>query len=112
MDAQADVGPLEDDGQTHEAGTQTIGPPNATLRRRSQSYSDFHDAVRAVLWPGGGLIKASNASKCEEEIENELDFGDWYHGLEHDLLNASHGDYQSVKPFMLATTQSRPTMAK
>lgn len=32
----------------------------------------------------------------EKDITSELDFADWYNGLEHDLLDSSHDDYTSV----------------
>lgn len=40
--------------------------------------------------------------KIEEErdqitINNELDFGRWYHGVQEGLLEASYEDYQYVK---------------
>ena len=43
----------------------------------------------------------SKGTKHEEDIERkdheilktDLDFADWYHGLEHGLLEASHDDY-------------------
>ena len=32
----------------------------------------------------------------ERDITSELDFADWYNGLEHELLDASHDDYTST----------------
>lgn len=77
------------------ASTRIISPPKATLTRRSQSYSDFHDAVRAVLGPDGksSEISASNLGN-EGDFESDLDFVDWYHGLENELLDACHNEYQ------------------
>jgi len=69
-------------------------PPKATLSRRAQSYSDFHYAVRAVLEPDGA---AQGKGKKETEgvkVKTDLDFGDWYQGLEEELLEASHSDYK------------------
>ncbi len=65
------------------------------MSRRSQSYSDFHDAVKAVLVPGGKTKgKPSSDVKNEGDFESDLDFTDWYHGLEHELLGACHTEYQ------------------
>lgn len=72
------------------------------MARRAQSYSDFHDAVKAVL--GQDVVSkeaaketAKDSTKTEEkDITSELDFADWYNGLEHELLDSSHDDYTSV----------------
>ena len=79
-----------------------VGPPKATLSRRAQSYSDFHDAVKAVL----GQDVASKGTTKEEphdehkigekDIASDLDFVEWYNGLEQELLDSSHDDYTSV----------------
>lgn len=64
------------------------------MARRSQSYSDFHDAARAVL--GQDTKKARRGSDVVErdtEIKTELDFIDWYYNLEHGMLDASHEEY-------------------
>ncbi|KAL8971353.1 MAG: hypothetical protein Q9183_001094, partial [Haloplaca sp. 2 TL-2023] len=67
-------------------------PPKATLTRRAQSYSDFHHAVTAIL------EKDRDTSKDKEDqsygsIKDDLEFADWYDGLEGDLLDASHAEY-------------------
>ena len=75
----------------------TVGPPEATLTRRSQSYSDFHYAVKAVLGHEEKKPRRrSSQLKEETEIRTELDFSDWYHGIEHELLDSSHDEYTSV----------------
>lgn len=92
------MGLLEDNGQEFPGGPKINGPPKATLSRRSQSYSDFHDAVRTVL--GGVSGKASSdrhqRHANEKEITTELDFLDWYNELEPGLLDASHDEYKLV----------------
>ena len=82
-----------------EVTEEPKGPPEATLKRRAQSYSDFHDAVKAVLGKPA-LPKGPDRIKCEdyleskdETIRNDLDFAKWYHELEHELLEASYSDY-------------------
>lgn len=32
----------------------------------------------------------------EKGILSELNFADWYNGLEHEMLDSSHDDYTSV----------------
>ena len=97
---QANTGRLDE----HSAVLDTIGeyhgPPQATLIRRAQSYSDFHDAVKAVLGQDA-FLQEKEKSKGHEEFEDtviksELDFADWYNGLEQELLDSSHNDYTWV----------------
>ena len=82
-----------------DAHQEVAGPPEATLSRRAQSYSDFHDAVKAILGhdvASQGVAKEDskdNDEVGEENITSELDFSDWYNGLEHELLDSSHDDY-------------------
>lgn len=93
MQDAADTGQI--DGQTVlETTPEPTGPPDATVTRRAQSYSDFHYAVSSVL---GAEDDVSKKDKDKEvEITNDLDFVNWYCGLEHDLLESSHGDYALV----------------
>ena len=67
-------------------------PPQATLTRRAQSYSDFYDAMSAQLDREIGTSREKNDNG--NHIKSELDFGTWYHNFEDDLLSASHEDYQ------------------
>ena len=76
-------------------------PPEATLIRRAQSYSDFHDAVKAVLGQDAS-VQGRHKSGGQENygdttIKSELDFVDWYNDLEQELLDSSHDDYTWVK---------------
>ncbi len=77
---------------------EPTGPPEATLKRRAQSYSDFHDAVKAFL--GKDATPKEKDERYTKKklgsgagIETELDFSDWYHELEHELLNSSSDEY-------------------
>lgn len=97
---QANTGRVDE----HSAVLDTIGeyngPPEATLIRRAQSYSDFHDAVKAVLGQDASL-QEKETSRAREKyedtvIKSELDFADWYNGLEQGLLDSSHNDYRWV----------------
>ena len=77
------------------------------MKRRAQSYSDFHYAVTAVL--GGGAIsrtrsigvgKRTNKADCkpqESEIQNEIDFANWYDQWEDELLDSSHDEYTAYQ---------------
>ena len=91
-DAGANGDLLGGNNAARETVQESIGALKATVARRAQSYSDFHDAVKAVL---GGDAKASkNADKGLEDIKDDLEFYDWYDGLESDILEASHNDYK------------------
>lgn len=79
------------------------------MARRAQSYSDFHDAVKAVLGPvddgkAESAQKWSQRSKDVEHIkpkgtaiQSELDFAGWYNELERGLLDSSHDDYAAYQ---------------
>ena len=79
---------------------ESNGPPEATLIRRAQSYSDFHDAVKAVLGQDASVQEKGRSEGREEYedivIKSELDFADWYNDLEQELLDSSHYDYMWV----------------
>ena len=81
---------------------EVAGPPEATLSRRAQSYSDFHDAVEAIRdqdVASKGAAKENlkeNDEVGEGNITSELDFAGWYNGLEHELLDSSHDEYMSA----------------
>lgn len=83
------------------------GPPEATLIRRAQSYSDFHDAVKAVLGQDAsvqGKDKSGGHGSYEDTaIKSELEFANWYNDLEQELLDSSHDDYTWVNSQRLNT---------
>ena len=72
------------------------------MPRRAQSYSDFHDAVKAVLGQDAISeritrdISENDGAIEEKDITSELGFAEWYNGLENELLDSSHDDYTSV----------------
>lgn len=68
------------------------GPPPATLARRAKSYSDFYSVVRAHL----NREKALERKKSREHLSTELDFAEWYGGVNDELLEASHEEYRYV----------------
>ena len=89
-----------------EEEEQLKGPPKATPARRAQSYSDFHYAVRAVLgqesYVKEDLVKGDGHDPSKE-VRSELDFVDWYHDLEQDLLDSSHDEYTYAIPAIFQT---------
>ena len=92
--AQADIERTDRNQEAYTAGKSSVGPPKASLTRRSQSYSDFHDAARAVLGRDAISSQKRHSQLGEtKDIKTELDFVDWYHDLEHDLLDASQDEY-------------------
>lgn len=100
-DAQADIERTDGNQEGDIIDRNCDGPPKASLARRSQSYSDFHDAVKATLGLSTGNSEKRHSQLGENtEITTELDFVDWYHNLEHDLLDASHEEYKSVAPLL------------
>lgn len=92
QEVQADARLTDGNASIIEADEIPKGPPKATISRRAQSYSDFHDAVRAVL--GGDSTAEKDTKKTEDnKIESELDFVDWYRDLEQGLLDSSQDEY-------------------
>ncbi|KAL2039427.1 hypothetical protein N7G274_007699 [Stereocaulon virgatum] len=100
-ETQADIGHVDGRKTDFQAIDHSNGPPEATLKRRAQSYSDFHDAVKAVLGKdsvGEEKERSQGSAKAEfEGIKSELDFADWYDGLEHELLSSGHDDYTAYQ---------------
>lgn len=85
-----------------ESFEEPSGPPEATLKRRAQSYTDFHHATRAVLdkrktpereKPIADALQLESGKNEEANISDDIDFAEWYQELEHELLDSSHGDY-------------------
>lgn len=90
-ESQADVGRVEGIVETiEEATAKDNSPPQATVARRAKSYSDFYDVVRAHL----KKEKELERKKSKENISNELEFTQWYGGIEEELLEASHEEYK------------------
>ncbi|KAI4183792.1 MAG: hypothetical protein L6R41_005190 [Letrouitia leprolyta] len=92
-DAQANDRALEPISEASTQATQKdAGPPKATLSRRAQSYTDFHYAAKSVLRKDVSP-KQEKAAENVQLMKDDLDFADWYNGLENDLLEASHDEY-------------------
>ncbi|PSN62858.1 Sec34-domain-containing protein [Corynespora cassiicola Philippines] len=90
-ESQADVERVEGIVETiEEAPEKDNGPPPATVARRAKSYSDFYDVVRAHL----KKEKELERKKSRDNISNELDFAEWYSGVDEELLEASHEEYK------------------
>ncbi|KAL8706647.1 MAG: hypothetical protein Q9225_007928 [Loekoesia sp. 1 TL-2023] len=91
-DTQANDRTLESIGEISADTLHNASPPKATLSRRAQSYTDFHHAVKSVLRKDTSP-KPEKEGKAHELIKDDLEFSDWYHSLENDLLEASHEEY-------------------
>jgi hypothetical protein len=72
------------------------GPPPATVARRAKSYSDFYTVVRAHLKKEKALEKKKKTSR--DNLSTELEFAEWYGGVNEELLEASHEEYRQVQP--------------
>ena len=106
-DLRADSRPPDGKTIKHNTEKRLTGPPKATLKRRAQSYSDFHYAVEAVL--GKEALPKSKNKTTEElpqkqdldsqglKIQGELEFEHWYSELEHGLLDSSHDEYTAYQ---------------
>ena len=94
-DSHANERTLDVIGEASTRRTRLAAPPKATLSRRAQSYSDFHDAAKAILRRDDSLEKGK-AKDSYQDIKDDLEFEDWYHDLENDLLDASHEEYTYV----------------
>jgi hypothetical protein len=68
------------------------GPPPATVARRAKSYSDFYSVVRAHIKRERALEK----KKSRDNLSTELEFAEWYGGINEELLEASHEEYMYV----------------
>lgn len=72
------------------------GTPEATVKRRANSYSDFHYAATAVLGKQTDMKRKNEVTdgKPNEEIRTEIDFVEWYQQLENDVLESSQEQYE------------------
>lgn len=60
------------------------------MARRARSYSDFYAVARAHLKKERALEK----KKSQEHLSTELEFAEWYGGVNEELLEASHEEYR------------------
>ena len=83
------------------------GPPQATVKRRAQSYSDFHHAVTTVLGMDERRRRHNSTThspkydektrqNLEHAVQDDLDFADLYSELEPSLLESSYDEYTYV----------------
>ncbi|KAI9728437.1 MAG: Golgi transport complex subunit 3 [Chrysothrix sp. TS-e1954] len=98
---------LPADVQVPELSSQVVDPPNerdelpiASLRRRAQSYSDFHDASQAHLKSGilrdRSQVKRKSRQRRRSQVVSDETEGASEDGedLSDELLDASHAKYQ------------------
>lgn len=60
------------------------------------SESSPAPAAEDVTQNGKSMVDDASNGHSLAEIATELDFATWYDGVEGELLNASHDDYQYV----------------
>ena len=87
------------------AGVVAKGPPEATVTRRAKSFGDFYDVVRSYMKVEEeredevmSLVmdlekKPKKRKKSSKEIESEIEFYDWYNGLEDKLVQAGNDEF-------------------
>ncbi|KAG8529186.1 uncharacterized protein KY384_005821 [Bacidia gigantensis] len=99
-------------GSVKEVGQ--LGPPEATLKKRAQSYTDFHYAATAILRQDlKHEVRLSNprtskddqdiSTEDPEELHNDLDFADQLHASEGMLLESSHENYSQYLRQLVAS---------
>jgi hypothetical protein len=87
--------PVEDLLHVGEEEEEVVkGPPAATIARRAKSYSQFYDVVRAHLKQEHKLEKVEKRQRSKQQINTDVEFGNWYNGIKGDLMDASHEEYQ------------------
>jgi hypothetical protein len=72
------------------------GPPPATVARRAKSYSDFYTVVRAHIKKEKALEKTLEKKKSRGHLSTELEFAEWYGGVNDELVEASHEEFKYV----------------
>ncbi len=115
QDRVANTGRLEGPEAVLEEVEEPYGPPEASLKRRAQSYTDFHHAAQAVLddrkvsqkeKAPTDALDLSLGQKQESDISSDIDFAKWYQHLEHELLESSHDDYTYAPAYTSRTRTS------
>lgn len=101
---QADAPHADDIAHAIEEPGHGDSPPQATVARRVRSYSDLYDALTTHL--AQQLPGESKVTSIVKAINTDLDFENWYHGLEEELLEASHDDYQYAVTLFWDTRES------
>ena len=75
----------------------SIGPPVASVPTRAQSYSDLRNVVSQNLpaTPGPARKSSIGSNKdLNDSLKSALEYDEWQHTLEDELLDASHEDYE------------------
>ena len=78
-------------------------PPQATIARRAKSYGDFYDVVRGYLKSEGERedevispeldIDWKSNKTSSAKVSTEIEFYNWYNGLEDELVQAGNEEY-------------------
>lgn len=83
-----------------------IGPPQATVARRAQSYSDFYHVVTEFAARGDTLQRKGSldaTAQQESSAGTELGFEDDFATVEDHLLDESHAHYDRYAEELLLT---------
>ena len=75
----------------------SVGPPVASVPYRAQSYSDLRNIGSQHLpaTPGPARKSSIGSDKdLEDSLKSVLEYDEWQHTLEDELLDASHEDYE------------------
>lgn len=89
------IEPIQEVGEDDDAWS---GPPRASIACRAQSYSDFHDVVRAHSKKKGRRARKNSLDTSSASVlpqTAELDFEAEYGDIEELLLDESHAEYQA-----------------
>ena len=89
------IEPIQEVGEDDDAWS---GPPRASIACRAQSYSDFHDVVRAHSQKEGRRARKNSLDTSSASVlpqTAELDFEAEYGDIEELLLDESHAEYQA-----------------
>lgn len=83
-----------------EENSAWSGPPEATLARRSQSYSDFYDVVQLQA-RASRTLQRQKASEVKQNLQRadrtDVDFDTAFASVETELLEQSHAAYRTYQ---------------
>ena len=78
----------------NDNGIRSVDPPIATLRRRAQSYADFHYAVATIFGAEEREQETHSVTSLSDRAQEDVDFDDLYAKLEDGILEASDQQYR------------------
>lgn len=66
----------------------------ASGQRRSKSWGDLEKAEKRHVEVLDDWEESHKDAQDLSHVNTELEFAQWYHGIENELLDASHQEYQ------------------